>query len=308
MADPDETPPPLTKACVILNPYSNRWNARARWPEAQAALQRAGVVFDFFETQKPGDGITLAEKAARKGYSPIISAGGDGAIGEVINGLYRAAPQGVLGPLGILPLGTANDLAHNIRLPLELEAAAQAIAAGKTRRFDLGKANEWVFHNNSAVGLEPVVTQWNARMVRFKGVLRYLAAALRAIASGPRWSARLEWDGGSYDGPITLISIGNCPVTGGLFRMAPAADPQDGKLTFVYAFAASRLKMLSLLPRAINGSYVDDPAVHQHHTTFLNIELSPSSPIQVDGEVRSESLTTVQYQALPQRLDILGAW
>jgi len=152
------------------------------------------------------------------------------------------------------------------------------------------------------------VTQWNARMVRWKGLLRYLAAALRAIASGPRWEARLQWDDGEYAGPLSLTSVGNCPVTGGLFRMAPAADPQDGKLTFVYAFAASRLKMLSLLPRAINGSYVNDPAVHQHHTTHLTIELSPGSPIQVDGELRSEDLTRVEYRALPGRLDILGAW
>lgn len=299
---------PQNPAVVILNPYSNRWKAKQRWPEAEAALRRAGVEFELFEMQGPGDGIRLAEQAARQGYIPIISAGGDGGTGEVLNGLFRASSEGVLGPLGVLPLGTANDLAHNIGLPLDLEAAAQAIAAGKTRRFDLGQANDWVFHNNSAVGLEPVVTQWNARMVRWKGLLRYLAAALRAIASGPRWEARLKWDDGEYAGPLSLTSVGNCPVTGGLFRMAPAADPQDGKLTFVYAYAPSRLKMLSLLPRAINGSYVNDPAVHQHHTTRLSIELNPGSPIQVDGELRSEDLTRVEYRVLPARLDILGAW
>jgi len=295
-------------ACVILNPYSNRWNAKKRWPEAEAALRRAGVEFEFFESQCPGGGVELAERAARQGYSPVISAGGDGAIGDVLNGLYRANPDGILGPLGVLPLGTANDLAHNICLPLALDAAARAIAAGKTRRFDLGQANQWVFHNNSAVGLEPVVTQWNARMVRFKGVLRYLAAALRAIASGPRWEARLAWDDGEYTGPLSLVSVGNCAVTGGLFRMAPAALPDDGKITFVYAYAASRLKMLSLLPRAINGSYVNDPAVHQHHTTHLAIDLSPGSPIQVDGELRADSLAHIDYRVLPGRLDILGCW
>lgn len=304
-------------ACVILNPYSNRWGARQRWPEAEAALRQAGVNFEMWQSENPGDGILLAHKAVEQGYSPIIAAGGDGAIGEVLNGLHRAGMQApeaqqtsprVLGPLAILPLGTANDLAHNLGLPLELVPAAQAIAAGVTRRFDLGQANEWVFHNNSAVGLEPVVTQWNIRMVRLKGVLRYLVAALRAIAEGKSWSAQLEWDGGSYEGPISLVSVGNCAVTGGLFKMAPAADPQDGKLTFVYAHSASRLKMLSLLPRAINGSYVNDPLVHQHHTTRLMIKLSPGSPIQVDGELRALELSSVEYRALPARLDLLGAW
>jgi YegS/Rv2252/BmrU family lipid kinase len=294
-----------TTACVILNPYSNRWNAKKRWPEAEAALREAGIQFEFRESQQPGDGIRLAQEAAGQGFSPIISAGGDGGTSEVLNGLARASQGGVLGPLGLLPLGTANDLAHNLGLPLDLKEAAQAIAAGKTCRIDLGQANEWLFHNNSAIGLEPVVTQWNIRMVRFRGVMRYLAAALRAIASGPRWQAKLKWDDGEYEGPISLVSVGNCPVTGGLFRMAPAADPYDGKLTFVYAYAASRLKMLGLLPRAIDGSYVNDPAVHQHHTTRLEITLTSGSPIQIDGELRASSLTQVEYRILPGRLDIL---
>jgi diacylglycerol kinase (ATP) len=294
------------RACVILNPYSNRWGARKHWPEAEAALRQAGIDFEFRQTQGPGDGIGLAEEAARQGYSPIISAGGDGAMGEVLNGLYRANSKEILGPVGVMPLGTANDLAHNLGLPLDLADAANAIANGRTRRIDLGKINEWVFHNNSAVGLEPVVTEWNVRMVRFSGILRYLAAAFLAIASGQSWQGRLKWDDGEYEGPISLISVGNNPVTGGLFRMAPAADPNDGQLTFVYAYAASRLKMLSLLPRAINGSYVNDPAVHQHHTTRLEIELTTASPVQLDGELRTSYLSKVEYHVLPKSLDILS--
>lgn len=292
-------------AKVILNPYSARWMARKRRPEMEAALQAAGLDFEVVETNAPGEGVTLAETAVRQGFSPIIAAGGDGAFGEVVNGLYRASPEGVLGPLGLMPMGTANDLVHNLGLPLELGAMARAIAAGKTRRIDLGMANEWVFDNNSAVGLEPVVTLYNIRMVRLRGVIRYLVAALRAINQKPAWAARLEWDDGGYEGPVSLVTVGNCAVTGGLFRMAPAADPTDGKLTFVYAYAATRLKMLSLLPRAISGNYVKDPAVHQHHTTKLRISMSPDSPIQVDGELRSRALASVIYQVLPSRLDVL---
>ncbi len=292
-------------AKVILNPYSGRWLARKRRPEMEAALHGAGIDYELVETTAPGEGVPLAEAAARQGFSPIIAAGGDGALGEVINGLRRAAPDGVLGPLGLMPLGTANDLVHNLGLPLDLKAMAAAIAGGKTRRIDLGQANEWVFDNNSAVGLEPVVTQYNIRMVRLRGVVRYLVAALRAINQQPTWTMRLEWDDGGYEGPISLVTVGNCAVTGGLFRMAPAADPTDGKLTFVYAYAASKLKMLSLLPRAISGEYVKDPAVHQHHTTRLHISMTPDSPIQVDGELRSHGLSEVTYISLPARLDVL---
>jgi YegS/Rv2252/BmrU family lipid kinase len=293
-------------AKVILNPYSGRWGALRRKDEAVAALREAGIDFELALTERPGHGIELAEQAARAGFSPIISAGGDGATGEVVNGLHRARPEGTLGPLGILPLGTANDLIHNLGLPLDLREAARVISSGHTRRIDLGMVNEWVFDNNSAVGLEPVVSIYNVRMTWLRGVVRYVVAALRAIGKKPRWRMRLAWDDGSYDGPSTLVSVGNCPLTGGVFRMAPAADPSDGKLTFVFGYAPTRRKMLALLPKTMSGEHVNDPAIHQHHTRRLVIHADPPSPLQVDGEVRAEALSDFVYECLPARLDLLS--
>jgi diacylglycerol kinase family enzyme len=90
-----------------------------------------------------------------------------------------------------------------------------------------------------------------------------------------------------------------------MFRMAPAADPADGKLTFVHAYAASRLKMLRLLPQTISGDYTVDPAVHQYHTTRLEIEVDPGTPLQVDGEIRGTDLSRVSYSILPAHLDLI---
>jgi len=291
-------------AKVILNPYSARWGAQRRKHEVEAALNKAGINYELVESDAPNHATELAEKASQEGDTPVIIAGGDGTIGEVINGLYRANPDGVLGPVGILPLGTANDLVNNLGLPLDLEQSAEAIAAGKTRRIDLGAVNDWVFANNSAVGLEPVVTIYNIRMTALRGVVRYLVAALRAIFSKPSWTMNIKWDEGEYDGPVSLVSVGNCPVTGGLFRMAPAADPADGRLTFVHGYAPTRLRMLGLLPRTISGNFVNDPAVNQYHTAQLTILSSPATPLQADGELRSEGLSEVTYRILPARLDV----
>jgi diacylglycerol kinase (ATP) len=293
-------------ATVILNPYANRWRARARRAEVESALRDAGISFDLIETTAPNEAIEIAKDSVRVGRTPVIAAGGDGTYGEVINGLFRAHPEGTLGPVGVLPLGTANDLMANLGLPMNLREAAAVIAGGHTRRIDLGMANEWLFDNNSAVGLEPVVTIKNTQIRRLRGVGRYLVAALQAIAEKPEWEMKLKWDGGSYEGPVSLVSVGNCPRTGGLFRMAPAADPSDGMLTFVYGYAPTRRKMLSLLPRAISGNYVQDAAIHQHHTRELVIEASPSTPIQIDGELRSLDLVHIHYRVLPARLDIFA--
>ena len=293
----------MPAALLIVNPYSGRGAARRRRAQLENALQRSGLVCEQVETRGPRHAEDLAQQAAAAGRMVVV-AGGDGTIGEVLNGMSRAQPKGVLGPIGVLPLGTANDLVHNLGLPLELDAAAAAITGGRTCRIDLGQANDWVFANNSAVGLEPVVTQYNIRMVRWRGVLRYLVAALRAINDKPVWQMRLAWDDGSFEGPISLVSVGNGVITGGLFHMAPAAQLDDGRLTFVFGFAPTRRKMLALLPRTISGSFVDDPAIQQHHTTHLALESATSTPIQVDGEVRDEAIQRVTYRILPGRLDV----
>lgn len=297
-------------ARVILNPYSARWNARKRWPEVESALKTAGVDFELDISEGPGHIIELAAQAVNNGFSPIIAAGGDGTIGEVVNGLALAvkSEKDLLGPFGIMPLGTANDLVDNLGLPKDLTAAAQIIAAGYTRRMDLGKVNDRYFANNAAIGLEPTVTVMQQEMVWAKGILRYLLAALKAISRGPRWEMELEWDNGRYNGPVSLVTVGNGARTGGLFFMTPHANPFDGKLTFVYGYRRSRLDMLLTLPRTMKpgkGSYVDMDDIHEVHATWLRLHLSQPSPAHADGELFTRAIQDLEYRIIPGRLQIL---
>jgi len=145
-------------AKVILNPYSNRWNAKKRWPEAEAALKNAGVDFSLAISEHPRQPVDLAEKAVMEGFSPIIVAGGDGTIGDTLNGIGRAKKGDHFGRIGIMPLGTANDFVHNLKMPLDLTEAAAVIAAGKTRAIDICTAGDRYFINNAALGLEPYIS------------------------------------------------------------------------------------------------------------------------------------------------------
>ena len=297
-------------AKVILNPYSNRWKARARWPEAEAALKAAGVDFELVVSERPGHIVELSEQAVRQGFSPIIAAGGDGTIGEVVNGMAHAAnsEKELLGPLGILPLGTANDLVYNLGLPLELQAAAQVIKAGSTKRMDVGKVNDRYFANNSAAGLEPYVTTKQVKITWISGILRYLVAAVWAIMERPKWGASIKWDDGEYNGPISLVTIGNGARSGGVFYMIPHANPFDGQLTFVYGFRPTRLAMLSTLPRAMKpdvGSYVEVDGIHEQKATWIKIHLENSSPAHTDGEIFSNAIQDLEYSIFPARLQIL---
>jgi diacylglycerol kinase (ATP) len=297
-------------AKVILNPYSNRWKSQARWPEAETALKSAGIDFELTISEKPGHIVELAEQAAQQGFSPIIAAGGDGTIGETVNGLAHAAKSEMesLGPLGILPLGTANDLACNLGLPLDLQAAVQVIKTGKMKRMDVGKVNDRYFANNSAAGLEPYVTTKQVRITWISGIMRYLVAAIWAIMERPKWVAEIKWDDGEYKGPISLVTIGNGARSGGVFYMIPHADPFDGKLTFVYGYRSTRFAMLGTLPRAMKpdaGSYVEMDGIFEQKATWIKIHLENPSPAHTDGELFTQAIQDLEYSIYPGRLQIL---
>jgi diacylglycerol kinase (ATP) len=296
-------------AKVILNPYSGRFTGRRRWPEAKAALDAAGVAYELAETEQPAHAEDLACEAALAGFSPIVVAGGDGTVGEVINGLARAGAQGApIGPLGILSVGTANDIVDTLGIPRDLRAAASLIASGRTRSVDLGEVNGRLFANNSAIGLEPYVGLIQRRYTRLQGPLRYLVAALRGVMDGPRWNMRLEWDGGRYDGPLSLVAIGNGPRSGGIFYMAPGADPFDGKLTFVYGYRPTRLSLLRALPRTLRpgaGSYTELAGIHRAEMTWLRVQIDSPAPAHADGEVFAPEARELVYQVWPGRLHVL---
>jgi len=298
------------KIKVLLNPYSNRWNAKARWAEAEGGLKNAGVQYELSVSEHADHLVELAAEAVAKGFDTIVIGGGDGSIGEVVNGVARNWKSSSSFPvtLGILPLGTANDLADNVGLPRDLHQASKVIAAGRTRNLDLGICNERYFLNNSAAGLEPYVTTKQEKIKWIKGLPRYLLAAIQAIMDKPQWRAKLKWDDGAYEGPLSLISVGNGPRTGGIFFMSPHADPFDGKLTFSYGFRGTRLGLFQALPRAMKpgaGNFVEMQGMHEVHCTRLSVHLDTASPAHTDGELFENWIQDLEYHVRPAAVPLL---
>ena len=307
-------------AKIILNPYAGRWKGRQKRGEIEAAMKSTGMDFELVETEAPNHGTRLAYQAALSGFSPIISAGGDGSVSEVMNGIVSAAQETGSAPsiMGVLPLGTANDLMVNLGLPTDIAGSAKVIAAGNVRRIDLGKVTAWdpsgkkqisrFFDNNSAIGLEPNITLIQQRISWLRGTIRYIMATLIGVAKNPQWVMQLQWDGGEFSGPVTLVTAGNNPLTGGVFYMAPHADPYDGKLSCVYGYIPSRMQILRVLPRTMKsgpGNYVEHPSIHEISITWLKIHTDQPTPLHADGEIQFEATQDIEYHILPDYLPIL---
>jgi len=289
---------------VILNPYANRWGAKARLAEIEAALTAVSLPFDLAITETPNQGMDMAYEAAQAGYDAVIAAGGDGTINEVINGLLKAAGAGPTVPFGILPVGTANDFSDLIGLPRDLEACANLFAVGNTRQIDAGQVNERFFINNCAMAMEPMVTIENIKMTRFSGTLRYMVALVKALMRLKAWEMKIEWDGGGYEGASYLLSVCNGPRTGG-FYMAPDAIFDDGLLDFVFAPEVPKRTVLAILVRLFNKTHIHHSAVTYGKTTSLSLTSLPGTPIHADGELFTESETAVTCQILPGKVTLL---
>lgn len=296
------------RATVILNPYGGRWAGQEKVQRVEQALRTTKIDYELCQTEAPGHAMTLAQQAAHQDKLLVV-AGGDGTINEVVNGLLQHSGEptngNVLGPIGILPTGTANDLAVMLDLPLDLAAACQRLVSGQTRTIDVGQVNGRYFVNNSAVGLEPMVSLGYEKLRWLRGSFRYIVAALREIASAKGWQTELRWDEGEYTGPMTLVSVGNSRRTGGAFYMTPQAELDDGQLDFVFGGEISRWQMLTLLPKTFNGSHIHHPQVTYSKTTSLSIICSPPTPIQTDGEVIDMAATTITYQISPSKLRVI---
>src|SRR5687768_15978406 len=133
------------KRIVIYNPAAGRGHAATLRAQSQARL---GVAREWRPTHRAGHAVDLARAAATEERASVVVAfGGDGMVGDVTRGIL-----GTESALGILPMGTGNDVARNLGLPLELTAACDVLTVGKTRRVDLGEINGVPFINNAGLG------------------------------------------------------------------------------------------------------------------------------------------------------------
>ncbi len=297
---------PTTK--VILNPYAGHWAGERLAHDIVAALRAAGVRHDLVATEGPGHAIELARRAREEGYEVVVAAGGDGTVNEVVNGLAlaaRAEASGAVGTLGIIPIGTGNDFAEMAGIPLDVWKAAQRLAQGRTRLIDIGRVNDRYFSNECGIGFEAQVAIEAQRLKRLRRFLVYLVAVFRALFRYRQPTMTVRWDNGQVTQRILMVCAGNSRRAGGGFYLTPHAEVDDGLLDYLYADALSRPEILRLLPKAMKGTHIYDPAAHLGRTTRLTVSSVAPVPVHCDGEILTMGTHHVEIEVLPASLYLI---
>ena len=211
----------------------NSTAAQGRTGRLQAELrQRFSGDTEFVETREGGHAERIAFDAARDDYGTIVAAGGDGTIHEIANGILRSGNQHVR--LGVLPLGSGNDYTAACGIPQKWQHALELLQSGESSRVDVGEVcdangRRQFFVNSLGLGLSGEIALEARSIRRFRGVMKYGLATLKAIARRRRilnTVIMLDDMRDSFRTMCLFVALGH--REGGGFVVAPQAKLNDG--------------------------------------------------------------------------------
>lgn len=284
---------------IVANPTAGGGQARRHAERAALALQDAGQKIELHYTGKKGDGQYLAAQAVAAGAHALVVCGGDGTIGETLPALVGQST-----PLGLLPFGTANDLARALSIPRDIGGAVRYLLSARPTPIDLGRIGDHYFSTVAAFGFDAEVSEaMSLGQAPLTGTLGYLLQTLRHLRHFCPPRVVLRGSFGKIEQRIFLVAVGNTRSYGGGMAIAPHADPHDGLFDVCIADAMSVTTALSLLPRIFSGRHIAHPAVRIVRTDYLEITCDEHRLLYADGERGGQTPLTLQIA--PAALQIL---
>ncbi|MFI6152885.1 diacylglycerol kinase [Kitasatospora sp. NPDC051170] len=275
----------VRRVAVLTNPAAGAGHSGPAAERAVARLRALGVQVDAHAGRSAEDAGRLAREAVADGVDAVAVVGGDGMINLAVQALAGTAV-----PLGVIPAGTGNDHAREYGLPLgSPEAAAEVIAAGRTRTVDLGRITgpdgaARYFGSVLATGFDSLVSDRTNRLRWPRGRMRYNLAILIEFANLRPLPFRLTLaDGTVLERDLTLAAVGNTRSYGGGMLMCPGALPDDGLFDVTLVDAMPRLRVARFFPTLFKGTHVRRAEVTTLRTDALRIEC-PGITAYADGE------------------------
>ena len=230
----------------------------------------------------------------------VVVCGGDGSISSAAPALIESGL-----PLGIVPAGTANDLARTLSIPLDFAAAADLVVAGHTRRIDVGLVNGHAFFNVASIGLSSELAQkLDPETKKRFGRLGYAVAALRVLSSARPFRARIVEKGSGTRVRTYQIAVGNGRLYGGGNVVAETAAIDDGRLD-LYSLEMASLWKSALMARAFrSGTHGAWKEVRTARCVEFDIETSRPMPVNTDGEI--VTATPAHFRVLPAAVTVFA--
>jgi len=254
-----------------------------------ARLRHAGFDVRELVGADSADSARLAREAVASGVDGLVVCGGDGMVNVAAQVLAGSGT-----PLGIVPMGTGNDTARALGLPLkDPAAAADVVVRGRARTIDLARSGDRYFVTVLAAGFDAAVNEKANTMSWPKGQLKYSLAILAVLKEFKPISYTLELDGETRRVDGMLVSVGNGDSMGGGLRVTDGASLDDGLLDVVLFTSVPRRELIKTYPKLFSGGHTRHPAYERHRVKRVTVA-APGVVAYADGERFGELPLTVE--------------
>lgn len=298
-APPDA--PTVRRAKFIINPAAWQGSGGVTTDHCVELLARHGIHAEITPTTEDDHGSGLARRAQGEGYDLVIAGGGDGTIHDVATGLIGT---GI--PLGILPLGTMNNVAASLHIPTDLDAAAAVIAQGRRVKIDVGQCNGRPFLEAVSIGLEAPMFPLteSLRHSGLGGLVRALFAGVSLLVRSRMHPIVLELDGHRRHVRARQVTISNAPLYGMGFSAAPNASLTDGRLDVAVSRYARRRDVLVHYWSLVSGQRELRTDIKIIQAKRVRVGATEAMPVAVDGV--EAGATPLRVHVMPGALTVLA--
>lgn len=296
----------MTKAMIIVNPSSGAEESENYTEKLKKQLDAVAAEFVIKKTKKSGDAKEFAEEAALNDYEAVFVLGGDGTVSEAVNGLMLHESKL---PLGIIPLGTVNNVARAIGIPMNPEKAIDSLEQLTVQKIDVGKLNDRFFISSTSVGPIPEsVQEVDVDMKTKFGVFAYLIEGIKALKNDETYTFELDIDGEKWTAEYSLLLIAMSNFVGGVGTIIPEAAIDDGLIHLVTLKETTAKEKLSLVPELFqNKEYTKDQLEHRSFKK-ARIRLVEDIDKEINCTVDGDKGQTfpLEIEVLPQALSVFA--
>ncbi|HLB38554.1 MAG TPA: diacylglycerol kinase family protein [Gemmatimonadales bacterium] len=293
----------MARVLLITNPAAARSHPKVIRAVCDV-LARRGLQVDVAGTTKPDDAGTLAHQGVLDGFEIIAVYGGDGTTMRAVRGIVG---QPVM--LGLIPGGTGNLLAGNLRVPRSPVQAAKLLALGRPRAIDLGRVERpdgiHYFAVNCGAGFDAeLMAATSERAKRRWGIGAYVAEAWQRLGAVASYPHRIVVDDVPLETKAATVLVANCgEVIPRFVRLKADIAPDDGLLDVVVLSADGAVDGVGVFWRLLSGSADGDKRIEYARGHRVTIEATPARPVQLDGE--SAGATPVLAEVMPGAIRVL---
>ena len=290
--------------CVLLNPASGGGDRVSKVRSKAECLPW----IELRECVDPAHLSDMAADAAADGFETVAAAGGDGSVAAVAAGLVRS---GLKVRLGVVPVGTGNDFARGLEIPLDIFHALAGLASPRVRTVDLIRCRSPQVPGGERLCLNAVVGGIGGRIsdaltrkiARRWGRFAYLRAGAMELLTGAPSPVLLRIDGQRFSLDCLMLVVANGRFAGGAIPFAPAADPSDGKLEIIAITSMSRLSLLVTAIRVLRGRHDGTRGLIMRSGKSVEVDAESSFWFNLDGETWVAG--AARFDVIPHALDVI---